>query len=185
MQCRSLPCNGWLFVVVLRSGVTSPRFSSRLYGALMLSNVPTFSFSRHVWMIVTEVSMTVCVSLWWLQQKTQLISNWERAVGRLQKTITLSPLMEARDSWSSYSGKARPSSGQSFILSKGSFILPKGYVVKNIPNDDSNTRWLKMLEWSFTSHEKCQPIDLFFDIQGQCCLLEPKDSFDIAVLRLS
>lgn len=45
-----------------------------------------------------------------------------------------------------YSGKVRPSSGQSFILSKASFILPQSYVVKNIPNDDSNTQWVKMLE---------------------------------------
>lgn len=53
----------------------------------------------------------------------------------------------------SYSGKARPSSDQSFILSKGSFILSQGYVVKNISNDDSNTQWVKMLERSFISRE--------------------------------
>lgn len=52
-----------------------------------------------------------------------------------------------------YSGKARPSSDQSFILSKGSFILSQGYVVKNISNDDSNTQWVKMLERSFISRE--------------------------------
>lgn len=184
MQCLSLPCDGWLFVVVLRSGMTSPRSFARLSGALMFSNEPTFSCNLHVWMVVTEVSITVYVPPRWLQLKIHLISNWERAVGSLQKRITLSPLMEARDSWSSYSGKARPSSGQSFILSKGSFILSQGYVVENIPNDDSNTHWVKMLEQSFMSREMCQR-DLFFDPQGQCCLLEPKVSFDITVLKLS
>lgn len=74
-----------------------------------------------------------------------------------------------------YSGKARPSSDQSFILSKGSFILSQGYVVKNISNDDSNTQWVKMLEQSFISREISYR-DLFFDPLGQCCLLEPEDS---------
>lgn len=66
-----------------------------------LSNVPTFSFSLHIWMVVAEVSMAVCVSLRWLQLKNQLISHCERAVGRPQWRITLSPLMAAGDSWSS------------------------------------------------------------------------------------
>lgn len=52
-----------------------------------------------------------------------------------------------------YSGEARPSSERSFILSKGSFILSQGYVVKNISNDDSNTQWVKMLKQSFISPE--------------------------------
>lgn len=51
--------------------------------------------------------------------------------------------------------------------------------MKNISNDDSDTQWVKMLGRSLISHEMSL-CDLFFDPQGQCCLLEPEDSFDIA-----
>lgn len=58
-----------------------------------------FSFCLRVCAAVAEV----CASLGWLQLKTQLISHWERAVGRPKKRIAFfsPPLMEARDSWRS------------------------------------------------------------------------------------
>lgn len=146
-----------------------------------LSHVPTFSFSLHVWTVVSEVSVAACVSLWWLQLKTRLVSHWERAVGRPTKENHIVSSNGGREptEFCPYSGKARPSSDQSSILSKGSFILSQGYVVKNISNDDSNTQWVKMLKRSFISCEMSWR-DLFFDPQGQRCLLEPEDSFDIA-----
>lgn len=77
------------------------------------------------------------------------------------------------------SAAARPSSDQSFIQSKGSFILAQGYVVKNIANDDSDTQWVKTFEQSFISHEifYCDPSS---DPRGDCCPLEPQSSFDRA-----
>lgn len=109
MGCLSLPCACWLFVGVLRSELTSPRSFSRPSGALMrslslqtqrLSDVPTFSFSLRVRMVIVEVCMALCTSVSWRHLKTQLISHREMALGRPQKRITLS-LMEARASWSS------------------------------------------------------------------------------------
>lgn len=55
--------------------------------------------------------------------------------------------------------ETRPSSDQSVIHSKGSFIPSRGGVVKNISNDDSDTRWVQTFEQSFISHEVsyCDP----------------------------
>lgn len=77
------------------------------------------------------------------------------------------------------SGETRPSSDQSFIQSKGSFIPAQGYVVKNISNDDSDTQWVKTFEPSFISHEMfdCDPSS---DPRGDCCPLEPESPFDRA-----
>lgn len=46
-----------------------------------------------------------------------------------------------------------PSSDQSFIHSKGSFIPSRGCVVKNISNDDGDTRRVQTFEQSFISRE--------------------------------
>lgn len=84
-------------------------------------------------------------------------------------------LVELRPS----SAGARPSSDQSFIQSKSSFILSRGHVVKNISNDDSDTQWVKTFGQSFISHEMfyCDPSS---DPRGDCCPLEPEHSFDRA-----
>lgn len=75
--------------------------------------------------------------------------------------------------------ETRPSSDQSVIHSKGSFIPSRGGVVKNISNDDTDTRWLQTFEQSFISHEMfyCDPSS---DPRGDGCPLEPEHSFDRA-----
>lgn len=61
-----------------------------------LSDVPTFSFSLHVWTVVSEVSVAACVCLsggysWRLDSSHTERGPW----GGPQKRTTLSPLMEA------------------------------------------------------------------------------------------